>query len=48
LVDGIDAAGMGRGRKRPSYKIPTVAQFTGQERAKENPPIGLKDGCDGG
>ena len=28
LVDGIDAAGKGRGRKRPSYKIPRTPQFT--------------------
>ena len=31
----IDAAGMGRGRKRPSYKIPSVAQFTVSSRGQK-------------
>ena len=37
LVDGIDAAGKGRGRKRPSYKIPRTPQFTGRFAGKRKP-----------
>jgi hypothetical protein len=37
LVDGIDAAGKERGRKRPSYKIPMRAQFIGRCADKRKP-----------
>jgi hypothetical protein len=37
LVDGIDAAGKGRGRKRPSYKVLRTPQFTGRCVGKRKP-----------
>ena len=33
----IDAAGKGRGRKRPSYKIPRTPQLTGRLAGKRKP-----------
>ena len=37
LIDGIDAAGMGREAQRPSYKVPTAAQFAGRCAGKRKP-----------